>query len=93
MVWMATDIGCYLGISPVIMGIVFLAAGTSVPDAMGSMVSSSCQSSCNEAAAPYYYHPTYTICAALRLLHEMGRQTWQLQMLLDQMCLTFVSIF
>ncbi len=49
MVTWATVIGCALNISPVIMGVVFLAAGTSVPDAIGSMVSSSCQpSSFNE---------------------------------------------
>jgi sodium/potassium/calcium exchanger 3 len=29
--------GCNLGISPLIMGLVFLAAGTSVPDALGSI--------------------------------------------------------
>merc|ERR1740130_1676549 len=29
--------GCNLNISPLIMGLVFLAAGTSVPDALGSI--------------------------------------------------------
>merc|ERR1719199_2061467 len=30
-------IGCILGISPLFMGLVFLSAGTSVPDALGSI--------------------------------------------------------
>ena len=38
MVIFATSIGCLLGIDPVVMGTVFLAAGTSVPDAIASMV-------------------------------------------------------
>ncbi|KAG7282027.1 hypothetical protein CRUP_020132 [Coryphaenoides rupestris] len=38
MVWMVTVISCTLGISEVIMGITFLAAGTSVPDCMASLI-------------------------------------------------------
>ncbi|XP_037543628.1 sodium/potassium/calcium exchanger 3 [Nematolebias whitei] len=38
MVWMVTMIGFTLGIPDVIMGITFLAAGTSVPDCMASLI-------------------------------------------------------
>jgi K+-dependent Na+/Ca+ exchanger-like protein len=38
MVQAVTWFGCILGIDPVIMGITFLAIGTSIPDAIGSMV-------------------------------------------------------
>ncbi|XP_056136224.1 sodium/potassium/calcium exchanger 3-like [Lampris incognitus] len=38
MVWMVTLIGFTLGIPDVIMGITFLAAGTSVPDCMASLI-------------------------------------------------------
>ena len=38
MVQFVTWFGCILGIDPVIMGITFLAVGTSIPDALGSMV-------------------------------------------------------
>uniref|UniRef100_UPI00398E8611 sodium/potassium/calcium exchanger 3-like n=1 Tax=Pristiophorus japonicus TaxID=55135 RepID=UPI00398E8611 len=38
MVWMVTIIGYSLGIPDVIMGITFLAAGTSVPDCMASLI-------------------------------------------------------
>eukprot|EP00924_Labyrinthula_sp_SR-Ha-C_P002097 augustus_masked-scaffold_19-processed-gene-0.34-mRNA-1 protein AED:0.06 eAED:0.06 QI:0/-1/0/1/-1/1/1/0/530 len=38
MVILASEIGCLLGINPVIMGVTLLAAGTSVPDAIASMV-------------------------------------------------------
>ncbi|XP_004941933.1 sodium/potassium/calcium exchanger 4 isoform X2 [Gallus gallus] len=38
MVWMVTVIGYTLGIPDVIMGITFLAAGTSVPDCMASLI-------------------------------------------------------
>ncbi|XP_075420151.1 sodium/potassium/calcium exchanger 3 isoform X2 [Tenrec ecaudatus] len=38
MVWMVTIIGFTLGIPDVIMGITFLAAGTSVPDCMASLI-------------------------------------------------------
>uniref|UniRef100_A0A3Q3EWK7 Solute carrier family 24 member 3 n=1 Tax=Labrus bergylta TaxID=56723 RepID=A0A3Q3EWK7_9LABR len=38
MVWMVTVIGFTLGIPDVIMGITFLAAGTSVPDCMASVI-------------------------------------------------------
>ncbi|CAI5780480.1 Sodium potassium calcium exchanger 3 [Podarcis lilfordi] len=38
MVWMVTIIGYTLGIPDVIMGITFLAAGTSVPDCMASLI-------------------------------------------------------
>ncbi|KAM9769980.1 sodium/potassium/calcium exchanger 3 [Menidia menidia] len=38
MVWMVTVIGFTLGVPDVIMGITFLAAGTSVPDCMASMI-------------------------------------------------------
>lgn len=37
MVWMVTMIGFTMGIPDSIMGITFLAAGTSVPDAYGSI--------------------------------------------------------
>ncbi len=36
-VWV-TAVGCYLEVSPIFMGLVVLAIGTSVPDAMGSMI-------------------------------------------------------
>jgi len=35
---LATEIGCMLGIDPVIMGVVLLAGGTSVPDMLASMI-------------------------------------------------------
>lgn len=38
MVQFATYIGCILQIDPIVMGIVVLAVGTSVPDALGSMI-------------------------------------------------------
>jgi Ca2+/Na+ antiporter len=38
MVHFATRIGCLLAVDPIVMGIVVLAAGTSVPDAIASMV-------------------------------------------------------
>lgn len=38
MVFMASDVGCMLNIAPPVMGIVVLAVGTSVPDALGSMI-------------------------------------------------------
>uniref|UniRef100_A0A673BEN4 Solute carrier family 24 member 3 n=1 Tax=Sphaeramia orbicularis TaxID=375764 RepID=A0A673BEN4_9TELE len=38
MVWMVTVVGFTLGIPDVIMGITFLAAGTSVPDCMASVI-------------------------------------------------------
>eukprot|EP00062_Callorhinchus_milii_P013195 gi/632961013/ref/XP_007896520.1/ PREDICTED: sodium/potassium/calcium exchanger 3 isoform X2 [Callorhinchus milii] len=38
MVWMVTVIGYTLGIPDVIMGITFLAAGTSIPDCMASLI-------------------------------------------------------
>ncbi|XP_006638818.2 sodium/potassium/calcium exchanger 3 [Lepisosteus oculatus] len=38
MVWMVTVIGYTLGVPDVIMGITFLAAGTSVPDCMASLI-------------------------------------------------------
>jgi len=34
----ASRIGCTLGISTVVMGLTVLAAGTSIPDALGSIV-------------------------------------------------------
>jgi len=34
----ATNFGCLVGLGPIIMGVVFLAAGTSVPDAISSVV-------------------------------------------------------
>lgn len=37
-VTLATKIGCSIGINPVIMGLVLLAAGTSVPDMIASMI-------------------------------------------------------
>ena len=38
MVQLTSISGCLIGLDPVIMGIVFLAAGTSVPDALASMI-------------------------------------------------------
>jgi len=38
MVEWATAIGCIAGISPVVMGVTVLSVGTSVPDAIGSMI-------------------------------------------------------
>ena len=38
MVHFASEIGCLLSIHPVVMGVTFLAAGTSIPDAMASMI-------------------------------------------------------
>ena len=38
MVQFATYIGCILSIDPIVMGIAVLAVGTSVPDALGSMI-------------------------------------------------------
>ena len=37
MVWWATIIGAVVGITPVVMGLTFLAAGTSIPDALSSV--------------------------------------------------------
>jgi len=39
MVWMAERIGCLIGIRPLFMGLTVIAAGTSVPDALGSIAS------------------------------------------------------
>merc|ERR1719230_1384133 len=38
MVAWASKLGCMLGIHPAIMGVTILAAGTSVPDAIGSLI-------------------------------------------------------
>ena len=38
MVYFATAIGCILEVDPIIMGVVVLAPGTSVPDALASMI-------------------------------------------------------
>jgi Ca2+/Na+ antiporter len=38
MVWWATDIGCAFGIPDEVMGLTFLAAGTSVPDLLTSVI-------------------------------------------------------
>ena len=38
MVWWATSVGAVAGISDVVMGYTFLAAGTSVPDLMSSVI-------------------------------------------------------
>ena len=38
MVWAASKIGCIYSINPIVMGVVVLAVGTSVPDAIGSMI-------------------------------------------------------
>jgi Ca2+/Na+ antiporter len=38
MVEAASDVGCKLGINPIVMGVVVLAVGTSVPDAIGSII-------------------------------------------------------
>jgi len=38
MVWMVTIIGFTFGIPDSVMGITFLAAGSSVPDALGSVL-------------------------------------------------------
>lgn len=38
MVEWANAVGCYAGVSPIFMGLVVLAIGTSVPDALGSMI-------------------------------------------------------
>jgi sodium/potassium/calcium exchanger 1 len=38
MVWWATSVGAVVGISDVVMGYTFLAAGTSVPDLMSSVI-------------------------------------------------------
>jgi K+-dependent Na+/Ca+ exchanger-like protein len=38
MVWAASMIGCIWEIDPIVMGVVVLAVGTSVPDAIGSMI-------------------------------------------------------
>merc|ERR1712167_57572 len=38
MVWLAGYIGCILEFSPIVMGVCVLAVGTSVPDALGSMI-------------------------------------------------------
>merc|ERR1711871_35575 len=38
MVWWATSIGEVFGIPPAVMGLTFLAAGTSVPDLLTSMI-------------------------------------------------------
>lgn len=39
MVWMAERIGCLIGIRPLFMGLTVIAAGTSIPDALGSIAS------------------------------------------------------
>lgn len=38
MVEWVTGVGCFLEVSPIFMGLVVLAIGTSVPDALGSMI-------------------------------------------------------
>lgn len=38
MVTLCTFCGCLLGISPIVLGVTFLAVGTSVPDALGSIL-------------------------------------------------------
>ena len=38
MVWMATSIGVVAGIPSVVMGLTFLAAGTSIPDLLTSVI-------------------------------------------------------
>jgi sodium/potassium/calcium exchanger 4 len=38
MVWWATEVGCALGIPDAVMGLTFLAAGTSVPDLLTSVI-------------------------------------------------------
>ena len=38
MVWWATEIGCAFGIPDAVMGLTFLAAGTSVPDLLTSVI-------------------------------------------------------
>lgn len=38
MVEWVTVVGCYVEVSPIFMGLIVLAVGTSVPDAMGSMI-------------------------------------------------------
>ena len=38
MVWMAEVIGLLIGITPSVMGLTFLAAGTSVPDLITSVI-------------------------------------------------------
>merc|ERR1712031_47782 len=38
MVWWAGDVGCALGIPDAVMGLTFLAAGTSVPDLLTSVI-------------------------------------------------------
>eukprot|EP01050_Picozoa_sp_SAG11_P029166 SAG11_NODE_8101_length_1060_cov_1.170656_1_plen_223_part_00 len=38
MVWWATDVGCVLGIKDSVMALTFLAAGTSVPDLLTSVI-------------------------------------------------------
>jgi Ca2+/Na+ antiporter len=40
MVSFATWIGCLLNISPIVLGVTLLAVGTSVPDAIGSIIAS-----------------------------------------------------
>ena len=40
MVAVATEVGCLLSVSPALMGILVLSIGTSVPDAIGSMIAS-----------------------------------------------------
>ena len=40
MVMAATEVGCVLNVSPTLMGILVLSIGTSVPDAIGSMIAS-----------------------------------------------------
>jgi len=39
MVWFAERIGCLIGIRPLFMGLTVIAAGTSIPDALGSIAS------------------------------------------------------
>eukprot|EP01043_Picozoa_sp_COSAG02_P016217 COSAG02_NODE_709_length_18217_cov_13.019704_9_plen_89_part_00 len=38
MVWWATEVGCAFGIPDAVMGLTFLAAGTSVPDLLTSVI-------------------------------------------------------
>ena len=38
MVWMAETLGFLIGVPPTIMGLTFLAAGTSVPDLITSVI-------------------------------------------------------
>nr|XP_057939595.1 sodium/potassium/calcium exchanger 3-like isoform X3 [Doryrhamphus excisus] len=67
MVWMVTVIGFTLGIPDVIMGITFLAAGTSVPDCMASVIVA--------RQGPSEQQGTHLLCrtlTGLSLLHSPG---------------------